>query len=787
MSAQPENSWQISRRSFLKWSGALAGAAAATGAGMGLAPFRSAEAATGPHTVVRNTTCSNNCGGRCVLRAHITDGVITRIESDPDPDLPGSPQLRACQRGLSYRQIAYHPDRLKYPMKRVGKRGEGKFARISWDEATSTVADQIRRISAKYGALSIYPNYAWGTSGLNRGPVWANRLLGIYCGDFLNHYGTYSSGQTNYATPLTYGTVFTGNHRSDLANSKLIILLGWNPAETVFGVNTMHYLRKAKEAGARVILIDPRYTDTAVAVADEWIPIRPTTDSALLDAMAYVAITGGLQDQKFLDRFCLGFDEEHMPEGIPSGASFKSHILGLSDGHPKTPEWAAAITGIPAERIALLGRQYATSKPAALIQGFGPQRHANGEQSVRSATVLAALTGNVGVKGGFASGAGYPNNPVPTRAVPQPGGKVQISVFLWTEAILRGKELTREKDLIQGADRLPSNIKMILNLGGNALINQHSDINRTRKILQDESLCEFIVASDIFMTASTRFADLLLPAAGQFERENVLPPWSAGDYLLYGGRIIEPPGEALDEYDWLSAVADKLGVKEKFTEGRTIADWMRFCTEPAAQAFPAFDFDEFRKGGVFKVPVPAGTVAFAKQIADPDKNKFPTPSGKIEIFSQRLWDRKDPVQVPAVPKYVPAIRGPSDPLALQYPLQMTGFHIKRRVHSIHDNNPWMAETAQQEVWIHPFDAEPRGISDGDRVSIFNDLGSTRIPAKVTQRIMPGVVAVPQGAWYAPGPNGSDTNGSINVLTTQRGSYMGNCNPQHTNLVEIRKG
>lgn len=756
-------------------------------AAIGVPALKASGATPEEQTTLVQTSCSTNCGGRCVLQAHVRDGVVLRLETDPAPDLPGQPSLRACLRGRSARQIVYHPDRLKYPMKRVGRRGAGKWERISWDEATTIIARELKRILDRHGPYSVYSQYASGIQGCNRGDLWAKRLIGEYAGDHLNRYGTYSSGQTSFATPLTYGTGATGSLRSEWQKSKLILLMGFNPAETVFGTNSMYYLRKAKEAGARIISIDPRYTDTAIAVADEWVPIRPGTDSALLSAMAYVIVTGGLHDRKFLDTFCVGFDAAQLPAGIPSGESYQSYLLGTADGEPKTPEWAERITGIPAERIRQLGREYGTLKPGALIQGYGPQRHANGEQTARSATVLAALTGNVGIPGSWASGAGGSPFTVKVGSIPAKGGKVQISCFLWTDAIVRGTEMTAKKDRIVGAERLPSNIKAILNLAGNTLINQHSDVNRTKQILSDESLCEFIVTSDLFLTPSAQWSDLVLPGASQFERENIVPSWGFGEYLVYLKPIIRSPFEARNEYEWISEVATKLGVGEQFTQGKDIVGWLRSFAESTAKAHPEFPgFDEFRRSGVFNAKVTGPAVAFADQVADPARHKFSTPSGKIEIFSRKLYDWQEPQLVPAVPKYVPAFDGPADPLAKKYPLQMSGWHLKKRVHSSLDNSPWMIEAARQEAWINPVDAAARSIAENDLVHIFNDRGRILIPARVTSRIAPGVVAVPQGAWAAPGPDGVDTGGSINVLTSQKGSYMSRSNPQHTNLVQVEK-
>jgi len=349
------------------------------------------------------TAGTNNCGGSCVIKGHVKDGVVVRISTDEEQDLLNSPQIRACVRGRFYRQTWFHPDRLKYPMKRVGKRGENKWKQITWDEATTIIASETKRIKETYGPASRYVNYAWGYNATIQPMNLAKRLLALD-GGYLDFYNTYSSACTSTATPYTYGTGNTGNSQDDWVNSKLIILWGHNPAETIHGSLTNYYLRKAKDAGTKIIVIDPRYSDTAVALADQWIPLLPTTDNALMDAMAYVMITENLHDQAFLDKYCSGFDEEHLPAGIPAGQSYKSYVLGLEDNTPKTPVWAEKICRVPADTIITLAREFATMKPAALIQGWGPQRHAYGEQPARGATVLAAMTGNVGNSGGGLQG-----------------------------------------------------------------------------------------------------------------------------------------------------------------------------------------------------------------------------------------------------------------------------------------------------------------------------------------------------------------------------------------------
>lgn len=740
-----------------------------------------------PERIVR-TSGSHNCGGRCIIKVHVRDNRIVRISTEDDiPDTEKTPQLRGCLKCRSYIDRMYHPDRLKYPMKRVGKRGEGKFERITWDEALDIIADNTQRLMQQYGPDSIYLQYATGNTGKVSEKVWMGRLLGMN-GGYLSYYGSYSTACTEYATPYTYGTASTGSSREDWVNSKLIILVGWNPAETVHGTNTTYYLKRAKAAGARIVCIDPIYSNTAMALADQWIPIRPTTDNALFDAMAFVMISEQLHDQSFLDTYCLGFDEEHMPPDVPPGYSYKSYILGQGgDETPKTPKWAESITGVPQDTIIQLAREYATRRPGALIQGYAPQRHAYGEQVVRGGTVLAAMTGNVGVKGGWASGAGFQARKAFMASIPSYNpNKAQISVFSWPDAIKHGAGMGADLS-VRGVEKLTSGIKLIFNLGGNCLVNQHSDINRTIKLLEDEKLVEFIVVSDHFLTSSAKYADILLPADNMYERDDIVEPWGFGDYVLYMNKAVETVYECRNGYDWISNLADRLGLKEEFTEGRTLEQWLRYLVEETTKKNPSFPpYEEFREKGMHRWEYDEPDIAFQKQIEDPVNNPFPTPSGKIEIFSSRLWNMKNPDEIPAVPKYVTAWEGPEDPMRETYPLQCIGPHSNRRVHSIFDNSPWMEETARQEVWMNTEDAALRNLTDGELVKVYNDRGITVLPVKITPRIMPGVVSIPQGAWWTPDADGVDRRGCINTLTKYHPTPLAFGNPSHTNLVQIVK-
>ncbi|WP_413309457.1 DMSO/selenate family reductase complex A subunit [Bacillus sp. 1P10SD] len=783
---------KMQRRTFLKWSSAIGIPVIAGGVGTKLLVDRQQKEGVASAKVEEKiiSTCSiNNCGGRCVIKAHVKDGVVVRVSTDTQEsgDL-STPPLRACVRGRNYRSLLYHPDRLKYPMKRVGKRGEGKFERISWEEAIEIIATEVKRIGDHYGPESRYVNYASGQSwGLHGGKNAARKLLSL-TGGFLNYRNDYSSGAGNVATPYTYGTNNSGSSFDSLLHSKYIILWGQNPSEMIFSTPYREYLMQAKKNGAKIIVIDPRYTDTAIAFADEWIPILPTTDNAMMDAMGYVIITENLHDQEFLDKYCIGFDDSHMPDGIPKEESLKNYLLGLKDGVPKTPEWAERICGVPAEKIREIARNYVNIKPAALIQGWAAQRQAYGEQFMRGGAQLACLTGNVGKLGGWAAGTGYWSrsdivypfsfeNPV----------KASIPCFLWTKAVENGIEMTAE-DGLEGVERLTSNIKCIFNMAGNMLINQHSDINKTRTLLEDDSKVEFIVVSDLFMTPSAKFADILLPGTTFFERWDIGVPWCFGDYVVLGEKTIDPLYECRDEYDVFAEVAEKLGIKDKFTEGKTTFDLVKESVERTKKELdPNFpSFEEFRDKGVYHFRFEEPLVAFKDQIEDIEKMPFETPSGKIELFSKSLWDMNQHDEIPAIAKYIPSWEGPEDSLTEKYPLQLIGWHYKRRCHSTYDNQSWLEEAAKQEMWMNPMDAEKRGIINGDRAKVFNERGTLEIVVKVTPRITPGVVGIPQGAWYTPDKDGLDQRGSLNVLTSQRPTPLAKANPQQTNLVEVKK-
>jgi anaerobic dimethyl sulfoxide reductase subunit A len=717
------------------------------------------------------TVCASHCGGSCLLKVHVKDGVITRIETD-DED---APQLRACLRGRAYRQRVYAPDRLKYPMKRVGARGEGKFERISWDEALDTVAGEIRRVKETYGSSAILYWVSGGDQGALH-DAW-RRMSRLFClmGGYSRPWGLHSYEGAIFAELTTYGNAWVTDSRDNLLNSRLIILWGWDPANTIADTNTIWYLVQAKEAGIRIISIDPRYTDTTATLAHEWIPIRPGTDAAMLIAMANVIVRENLQNQAFLDTYTIGFD------------AFKDYILGVEDGVPKTPDWAEAITGVPAATIYRLAREYATTKPAALLAGIAPGRTAYGEQYHRAAIVLSAMTGNVGIAGGSAAGKVWsimpvlrmglglrippnavdaetppPKDKLPSRGTGYVYGHGAVNVFRLTDAILNGK-----------SGGYPADYKLIY-LNNSNIVNQWPNSNRVAEALKK---LEFVVVEEQFMTATARFADIVLPICTFLERNEVtsgLFPFFYG----YRNKIIEPLYESKSPLEIANELAARLGISDY--NDKTEEELLR----QIVQGSDVPDYDTFKAQGIFRVRLPTPYIALNKEISDPVNNPFPTPSGKIEIYSQQLADIENP-KLPPVPKYIETWESPNDPLASKYPLQLITTHFKRRAHTQFDNIPWLRELEPQAIKINTIDAQARGIQDGDLVRVFNDRGRMIIPARVTERIMPGVVDLPQGAWYRPDENGVDRGGCANTLTRDEPS-PGGALASNTALVEVEK-
>jgi anaerobic dimethyl sulfoxide reductase subunit A len=713
--------------------------------------YEAPRVAPAPGETVVTSTCGHNCGGRCIVNAHVRDNRIVKISTDPRKWTPEMPPLHACVRGFGQAERVHHPDRLQHPLRRTGPRGSGRFERVSWDEALDEVARQLRRVRDTYGPAAILDCSRTGSlSMLHNARASAQRLLHLF-GGCTELWSNISAEAEVFSVRMTYGAKAdyksAGREPSDFVNSRLIIMWGWSPGDGTFGTGTLQYLKLARKHGTRIVCVDPRRTRTSHELADEHVFIRPGTDTAALLAMAYVIVTEGLHDQAFLDRHVLGFDDAHLPAGAPANGSYRSYLLGLSDGVRKTPEWAAAITGMPADTIRRLAIDYATQKPAALQCGYAGGRTVHGEQFHRAAYALCAITGSVGMAGGnsgVSNGATGRNGVKSLPFAPNPAN-ARVATPLLADLLARGT-----------AGGYPADIKLVYCIGGD-LFNQAPNVAKSLAAAQQ---LEFMVVHDHFITPTARHADIVLPATTFWERNDVHTPWAgAGHYAIFMKQALQPMYECRNDFDICADLARRLGL-EGYSDKSEDA-WLRELTRDAID-----DFDAFREQGLARLPAPDDAVAFAKNIRDPEGHPFTTPSGKIEIYSMAIAARPDPYglgAIPAIPTWIP------DPEEGSHPLRLLTPKSRARTHSIHDNQPVLSRADKNDVWIHPADAAARGVTDGQTVRVFNHRGATVLPARVTDRIAPGCVSIKEGAWFTPDADGHDTRGCANVLTGDRAS------------------
>ena len=773
--------------------------------------------------------CAIDCPGRCPLELHLRDGELARVSANK--------AAPACHRGLSMRAWANSPDRLMWPMRRVGPRGSARFERVTWDEALDEIADRLACIRREHGNESIYLAYTTGQSCTTADPF--ERLMNCF-GGFLDRYNNYSNPQINAMVRSMYGpgALYPGGSELDVAaDARLVLVFGASPAETGTGRATWHgawdrVVKQVGERGGRIVMVDPRRNGSipkrkgSGRETVSWLPINPGTDGALAAALLHeLAFTHNALDWDFLRERCVGFTDETLPEhrrGL--GLSVTDYLRGTGYDHvAKTPAWAAAITGIPASDIRELAAQLAAARPAFIMQGWGPQRRSNGEMTSGMIMMLATALGQVGLPGtnngmnvawggGFLTRVCAGENPVPFR----------IPAYRFLDAIENGEALgaregvrglpeaapkcKRATDSVQHQNEpahLPCSIKAIICHGGNCLTNQHGDVNRAHRVLGDPSKCEFILNVDVEFTDSARYADIVLPDLFRMEQE------SAMDADTWGRRIAVSTGELGARFERRGAwevcveLAKRWGIEDAFTEGRTEGDWIRRLYEDDRErsaGLPAFD--RLLEGGLaWRTDRNKPFVALADWRSDPDAHPLDTPSGKIELFSEQLAAAAEALRgtpdedtVTPIPTYVPEW-GPAEfaveqaEPACDQPLRAFGFHSVARIHSSWGNVPAVSRRVPQVISINPVDANTRGIATGDLVEASNRFGTLRLPAHVTDDVIAGTIVMPQGAWWQAESNvvePVDVGGCINTLTTSRPSPLAFGNPQHTCWCRLRK-
>lgn len=655
------------------------------------------------------------------------------------------------------RAWANSPDRLMWPLRRVGPRGSAQFERVTWDEALDEIADRLARIRREHGSESIYLAYTTGQSCTTADPF--ERLMNCF-GGFLDHFNNYSNPQINAMVRSMYGpsALYPGGSELDAAaDARLVLAFGASPAETGTGRATWHgawdrVVEQMSARGGRIVMVDPRRNGSipkrkrpassgenegqALAVcaappADDsehkgcaeasacsnafpsnatsdrqtvsWLPINPGTDGALAAALLHeLAFTHNALDWDFLHERCIGFTDETLPERWRGmGLSVMDYLRGTGYDHmAKTPAWAAAITGIPADDIRELASQLATARPAFIMQGWGPQRRSNGEMTSGMIMMLAAALGQVGLPGtnngmniawggGFLTRVSAGDNPIPfripayrfldavengqaldaregVRGLPEAScgnaGKSGFATEAGSEQAFRSGRAADSVQHQDSAAHLPSSIKAIICHGGNCLTNQHGDVNRAHRVLGDPTKCEFILNVDVEFTDSARYADIVLPDLFRMEQE------SAMDADAWGRRIAVSTGELGARFERRGAwevcveLAKRWGIEDAFTEGRTEGEWIRRLYEgdrERSTGLPTFD-QLLEEGLAWRADCGEPFVALANWRSDPDAHPLDTPSGKIELFSEQLAAAAEALRgtpdegaITPIPTYVP--------------------------------------------------------------------------------------------------------------------------------------
>ena len=676
--------------------------------------------------------CSLDCPDTCSWIVTVRDGAAVALRGDPRHPYTRGALCAKVNRFLDYTRS---PDRLLYPQRRIGRKGEGRFARISWDKALDEVAARWQAIIARHGPQAIWPYQGTGSIGILQGVAGCGRRLWNVLGT-TRHVMTICTIAGGYGTGYTLGHNQVGMDPETLSASKLIFLWGTNT------LTTNHHLWKSIEAarrdGAYVVSIDPIRTRTAER-ADEHVALVPGTDAALALGLLHVVLSRGAEDREFIESRTLGWEQ------------FRERILEFP------PERVAAITGVSREQIVALGERLATTRPTGIRVTMGLQRHAGGGMAVRTITCIPGVTGDWRYPGG---GAVYD-----TRGF-FPGNWSA----LWRDDLrvpgARALTMTRLGEGLLEVDDPP--VASLLIHGANPLASV-PDQNKVRRGLAREDL--FTIVVDHFQTDTADYADLLLPATMQTEHTDL--HYSYGHlYVAWNEPAVPPPGECLSNSELFRRLARRLGVTEPCVYDSD-EEMARQVLETDAPALAGITLERLRRDGWARLSVPTPFVPFA--------DRFPSPSGRLEFVTARMAE----VGLDPVAGYTPpgeAAQRDTD-LARRFPLALIAPASHYALNSIFSNVAALAERAGPPVVVlHPADAGARDLKDGDPVRVHNDRGEFAATVVVSDRVRPGVAAGRKGSWPKRMAGGANANATV----AERDADMGGGAVFHDNRVEVSR-
>ena len=671
------------------------------------------------------TACPRNCYSTCAMRVEVRDGRLVGVAAHP-----GNPATAAgpCLKGLSYIERVYSPDRLLHPLIR---RPDGSFARASWDDALALIAGKLSALRADPGARSVLYYHGSGTKG----------LLNSVGGAFWTLYGgcTTTYGDLCWPAGLEATRLTLGDNRhsapADIADARLIVLWGKNPAET--NIHQTACIESALDRGARLIVVDPRRTLSAES-AELLVQPVPGTDGALALGVARLLAERGLVDEAFVREHVLGFDDYRaMLEEYPA-------------------DRVAALTGVPESVIERLAEAIGTVRPLTICAGFGMQRYTNSGQTMRAILALLALTGNIGRPG---AGWVYANlqtqvfggvrDPIAFFPPVHDDGPIRVSV----STARLGAAIAEQCD---------PPIRMAWIERGNPATQQP----HTGAVLRSLRALDLVVVVDQFLTDTAREAHVVLPAKTMFEQSDVIGAYWH-HHLQLKQKVIEPPGEVKPESELYWLLAQRLGLERTAMERVLVPPGdaaVEAYLERRLAHLPGVTLERLREGPV--AAPGAEDVAFAGLV-------FPTPSGKIELLSEEAAARWG---VDALPRFAPPVESPSE----RFPLRLLTPNTKDRVHSQFGNLPSIRALAPAPfLALAPEDAAPRRLADGDRARVFNERGSVELVVRLDCTLRPGCAVAHNGWWGQEG-------GGINVLSCARETDVAHGAAFHDNAVEVER-
>jgi anaerobic selenocysteine-containing dehydrogenase len=676
---------------------------------------------------VKRSVCPHDCPDTCGLLVEVSNGRIIRILGDPE-----HPFTRGfvCHKVRHYADRVYSPLRVKGPLKRTGPKGEGKFKPIRWEEALGEIGDRFKQIGREFGPEAILPYSFGGTMGVVHRNTVGHRFFHRRGASLLERTICTSTGQRGIT--YTNGTPL-GMDPEDFALSNMIILWGVNALST--NLHLMSFVRDARRRGAKLVVIDP-YLNRTAKLADWYIPIRPGTDAALAMAMMQVIIEENLYDEDYVRERTVGFDE-----------------LG-KEANRFPPERVSAITGIPEGDIRRLAREYATTKPSSIRMGSGVQRQSNGGMTFRTLSCLPALIGGWSLPGGGAFGSCTPAFRLNWER-------------LFREDLIRGAprsiNMIRLGEALRHANDPPIRALFVYHCNPAAVAPHQAKVLEG---LRRENL--FTIVHEQVLTDTTDYADIVLPATTFLEHTDLYISYGHF-YIQMASSVIEPIGEAKSNLQVFSLLAEEMGFQEPcFSDSEE--GIIRQALEVEHPFLKGVTLEKLAPGKPLRLNLPKPFLPF--------ESGFPTPSGKVEFYSEAL--ARD--GFPPVATHIPVREGLETlEEGARYPLNCitppahnflnTTFGVSDRLRKI-EGNPTLK--------IHPHDARPRRIQTGDLVRVHNDRGQCVLFAQLTEKVMPGVVVAESIWWNKHSPFGV----GINQLVADEENDMGGGPSFHGNLVEV---